>query len=104
MKEQQMGKPRRVAISLELEWAYKRHLEVYAGCLRYADEMGWQCTINPAIDRMLKHPDGQCPYDGVLARATAPSTVDSEGSGSTWAKSSRLTPWREKPARMGSEL
>lgn len=72
MMEPKTGKPRRVAISLELEWAYKRHLEVYAGCLRYADEMGWQCTINPAIDRVLEHADGPCPYDGVLARATAP--------------------------------
>jgi LacI family transcriptional regulator len=68
MGENKKGKVRRVAISLELEWAYKRHLEVYAGCQRYADESGWLCTINPAIDRELK--DG-C-YDGVLARATTP--------------------------------
>ena len=33
------GKRRRVAISLELDWGFKRHLEVYAGCQRYADEL-----------------------------------------------------------------
>ncbi len=68
MKENRNNKVRRVAISLELEWAYKRHLEVYAGCQRFADEAGWQCTINPAIERMLEGGG----YDGVLARATTP--------------------------------
>jgi LacI family transcriptional regulator len=72
MKDFIKGQTRRVAISLELEWAYKRHLDVYAGCQRYADEAGWQCTINPAIDRVLKGASGEPPYDGVLARATSP--------------------------------
>lgn len=65
-------KTRRVAISLELDWGYKRHMEVYAGCQRYADEAGWQCSINPATDRVLKGESGESPYDGVLARATTP--------------------------------
>ncbi len=72
MKDFIKGQTKRVAISLELEWAYKRHLDVYAGCQRYADEAGWQCTINPAIDRLLKGSSGERPYDGVLARATSP--------------------------------
>ena len=65
-------RPRRVAISLEIDWAYKRHLEVYAGCQRYADEVGWHCTINPAVDRLLQRQAGEIPYDGVIARATKP--------------------------------
>ncbi|MEY3896326.1 MAG: Xylose operon regulatory protein [Verrucomicrobiota bacterium] len=72
MKKTEKGKPRRVAISLELDWGYKRHLEVYAGCQKYADEAGWQCTINPAVDRTLKHAGSQPPYDGVIARVTKP--------------------------------
>lgn len=72
MNENKNANVRRVAISLELEWAYKRHLEVYAGCQRYADEAGWLCTINPAIDRVLKASLEGRPYDGVLARATTP--------------------------------
>lgn len=59
---------RRVAISLELEWAYKRHLQLYAGCQRYADEAGWLSSLNPAVERMLGKSSG---YDGVVARATA---------------------------------
>ena len=64
MKMTEKGKPRRVAISLELDWGYKRHLEVYAGCQKYADEAGWQCTINPAVDRILKHGGPQPPMTG----------------------------------------
>jgi LacI family transcriptional regulator len=64
------SKTRRVAISLDLKWGYKRHLEVYAGCQKYADEAGWDCSINPAVERMLKPKSGVLPYDGVIARAT----------------------------------
>lgn len=45
--------PRRIAISLELDWGNKRHLEVDAGCQKHADEAGWQCSINPTPERML---------------------------------------------------
>ena len=77
LKEKTKPKVRRVAISLELEWAYKRHLEVYAGCQRYADEAGWQCTVNPVIERMLDHGG----YDGVLARATSSLAVAARRAG-----------------------
>jgi LacI family transcriptional regulator len=61
----------RVAISLEIDWGYKRHLEVYAGCQKFADEAGWSCSINPAVDRILKRSaSGAVPFDGVIARAT----------------------------------
>ena len=43
-------KRRRVAISLELDFGFKRHLEIYAGSQTYADEADWECVINPAID------------------------------------------------------
>lgn len=72
MKKTDKGKPRRVAISLELDWGHKRHLEVYAGCQKYADEAGWHCTINPAVDRTLKSGASQISYDGIIARATKP--------------------------------
>ena len=70
MKSAKPNKTRRVAISLDLSWGYKRHLEVYAGCQKDADEAGWDCSINPAVDRMLKRKSGSPPYDGVIARAT----------------------------------
>lgn len=61
----------RVAISLELEWAYKRHLQLYAGFQSYADEAGWLSSVNPAIERTLSlAPSARPIYDGILARAT----------------------------------
>lgn len=63
--------PLRIAVSLDLDWGYKRHLEVYAGCQKYADEAGWQCTINPAADRLLKRAAAAAPpFDGIIARAS----------------------------------
>jgi len=70
MKPIKVDKPRRVAISLDLDWGFKRHLEVYAGCQKYADEAGWMCLINPAADRILSRATSEIPYDGVIARAT----------------------------------
>lgn len=72
MKRAKPTTARRVAISLELEWAYKRHLQLYAGCQRYADEAGWLSSLNPAVERMLgvgAAADSPA-YDGILARAT----------------------------------
>ena len=66
-----MKNPRRIAISLEMDWGYRRHLDVYAGCQRYADEAGWQCSINPAVDEELRTSSAnRPPFDGVLARVT----------------------------------
>ena len=65
-------RPRRVAISLEMDWGFKRHLEVYAGCQRYANEAGWDCRIHPAVDKVLKRSAGESSFDGILARATLP--------------------------------
>ncbi len=81
MKKQKKGKVRRVAISLEMEWAYKRHLEMFAGCQRYADEAGWQSSVNPAIERMLDAGSGTPPYDGVLARADSGLAVAARRAG-----------------------
>jgi len=70
MKATKQASPKRVAISLDLEWGYKRHLEVHAGCQKYADEAGWVCSINPAVHRVLRRESETLPYDGVIARAT----------------------------------
>jgi hypothetical protein len=61
-----------VAISIEMDWGFKRHLEVYAGCQSYADKAGWDCSINPAAGRELKPKAGAgvLPFDRLLARAT----------------------------------
>lgn len=64
--------PRRVAICLEMEWGYKRHLETYAGVHRYADKAGWDCVIIPSAARILKPKTGTPPFDGILGRITEP--------------------------------
>ena len=64
------GKTKRVAIALEVQWGYKRHLETYAGCQRYADEAGWDCSITPTTTRLLTMQKGKPSFDGILARAT----------------------------------
>lgn len=98
MRKSGKGQLRRVAISLELDWGYKRHLEVYAGCQKYADEVGWQCTINPAIDRMLTRGGQDFPYDGIIARVTKPMADAARKAGvplvNVWVNS----PVRELPS------
>lgn len=64
------GEPKRVAISLELDWGFKRHLEIYAGTQQYANEAGWKCTIHPALDRALETAGPEPPFDGIIARTT----------------------------------
>lgn len=78
MKKIKSGKRPRVAISLELNWGYKRHMEVYAGCQKYADEAGWDCSINPATEFMLEK--GR-PYDGIIARASIPMAAAARKAG-----------------------
>ena len=60
-------KAKRVAIVLEVEWGYKRHPETYAGCQRYADEAGWQCSITPSTASLLKAKGVEPSFDALLA-------------------------------------
>jgi len=64
--------PRRVAISLEIDWGFKHHLDVYAGCQRFGDEVGWDCRIHPAVDKVLGRTGDGERFDGVIARTTVP--------------------------------
>lgn len=80
-----MTAPRRVAIMLELDWPYDRHLGVLAGTQRYADECGqWDCVVDELADETLRaaREAGQPPpYDGVIARATAALAAEAGRSG-----------------------
>lgn len=76
MRKKPAQSARRVAISLEMDFGFKRHLEVYAGCQSYADQAGWDCSIQPAIDRVLQGENGGASFDGVLARATPELMVE----------------------------
>ncbi|NQU25036.1 MAG: substrate-binding domain-containing protein [Candidatus Nealsonbacteria bacterium] len=66
-----MAKQRRVAVTVELEWPYKRHHEVFAGIQHYARQRGnWECIpdlyAGPSLDAKRSKP----PYDGIIARVT----------------------------------
>jgi len=65
-------KPRRVAFMLDLEWPYKRHTGIFAGTQRYAQEQGWESTIDEYVAETLPaRRTKSIPYDGVIARATS---------------------------------
>lgn len=64
-------KPRRVAFKLDLEWPYKRHVNVFAGAQRFAEEHGWESTIDEFVAEKLPATRSEAiPYDGVIGRVT----------------------------------
>ena len=71
MKTGETGK-RRVAVAIDLNWGFKRHLETYAGCQRYADDAGWESAITPTDERVLRTREGELPFEGVIARVNDP--------------------------------
>ncbi|QTN31057.1 substrate-binding domain-containing protein [Akkermansiaceae bacterium] len=69
MKEKEKSPRRRVAITLDMDWGFRRHQDTYAGCHAYAEEAGWDCFIHPAPERILKAKGGANAFDGIIARA-----------------------------------
>jgi LacI family transcriptional regulator len=68
---QKPEKPRRVAFMLDLEWPYKRHAGIFAGAQRYAEEQGWESTIDEYVaDDLPARRTKSIQYDGVIARVT----------------------------------
>lgn len=59
---------------LDLKWTLKWHANIFAGTQRYADEHGWESSIDEYIAEHLadKTKDTSSPlYDGVIGRADA---------------------------------
>jgi DNA-binding LacI/PurR family transcriptional regulator len=63
-------KTRRVGIWHDLDWGLKREFEVYAGVQEFANEAGWECSIDPVLEHSLLPKSGEPPYDGILGRVT----------------------------------
>jgi LacI family transcriptional regulator len=56
---------------LELEWPYKRHAGIFAGAQQYAEEQGWESTIDEFVAQKLPPRRTKLlPYDGVISRAS----------------------------------
>ena len=68
-----MGKQRRVAVAIELEWPYKRHHEVFAGIQHYAQEhANWECIPDLIAGPPPDAKRSETPYDGIIALVTPP--------------------------------
>ncbi len=68
-----MSKPIRIALMLDLEWPYKRHVGIFTGTQRYAQEHGWESTVDEYADdtlpkRMLEQPIPDGPAKGEVNR------------------------------------
>ncbi len=61
---------RRVGIWHDLDWGLKREFDVYAGVQEFANEAGWECSIDPVLEHSLLPESGEVPYDGILGRVT----------------------------------
>ncbi|MEM1354011.1 MAG: substrate-binding domain-containing protein [Planctomycetota bacterium] len=56
---------------LDLETGSGRHIGLYTGAYRYAEEQEWEVTIDEFAEHQLPaEPGGPVPYDGIIARAT----------------------------------
>jgi LacI family transcriptional regulator len=60
-----------VALVLELEWPYRRHVDVYLGVQRYTQEaVDWECVIDEYPELASPGTAPSAAYDGVIARAS----------------------------------
>lgn len=67
---------RQVAIILDLDWPYKRQIEVYHGIIEQCERFGWQHSLIPLAEGISTEEEppvtgGSLPFDGIIARATA---------------------------------
>jgi len=66
-----MSRTRRVAVIIDLSWAYQHHHGVFVGTQHFARQCGyWDCTVAAHADPELKFPGTNEHYDGIIARAT----------------------------------
>lgn len=65
-----MARRRRIALSLELDWLFKRHHGLFAGTQQYAQDCGrWDCILDAHPQRTLAEGKRSAPaYDGIIAR------------------------------------
>ena len=67
-----MARGQRIAVMMDLDKIYKRHVLTFAGIQRYARQADWHLINNDWADRMLPaRADQPSPYDGLIGRITA---------------------------------
>lgn len=67
-----MPEPRRVAVPMEIDQPYKRHVAIFAGIHDYAEQQGdWRLILDEWADHALPANAGKpSPYDGIVGRMT----------------------------------
>lgn len=66
-----MARKRRIAVMMDLDKIYKRHVVTFAGIQNYAQQADWHLVANDWADRMLPTGAGKpSPYDGLIGRIT----------------------------------
>lgn len=64
-------KRRHIAVRLELEWLHRHHTAIFAGAAKYAQQQGWNLTIDEYVEESLTDlRPNDIPFDGIIARAT----------------------------------
>ena len=74
LNSSQMTRPLRVAIAMELEWPYKRHVDIYKGVIRFANEQSeWECVIDDYFYETIETGHGESSvFDGAIGRISSP--------------------------------
>ena len=86
-------KTRRVGIMLELMWPYRRHLEVFAGTQRFAQEAGnWICEVDEFVHESAVGASQLAGYDGLIARANTALARRRGGPECRWSTSGSIRP------------
>ena len=86
---------KRIGIMLDLMWPYRRHIDVFAGTQRFAQEHGgWECEIDELHEKANHRGLSQAEkYDGMIARAT-----DRLATSAMRAKIPLVNTWLSSPA------
>ena len=82
-----MANSRRVAMMLDLDWPYARHIGVFAGTQRYALETGnWALRGGRDRPRVCCAPTAKRKptYDGIIARATERLVAERSAAACRW--------------------
>lgn len=80
------AKRRTVAIILDLDWPYKRQIDLYHGIIAKCEDYGWEHVLLPlaegiSAEHELHEAQGILPFDGIIARATEGLADEAERAG-----------------------
>jgi LacI family transcriptional regulator len=65
------SKPIRVALMLDLDWPYKRSVGTLSGMQRYAEQQGWESTVDAYLFELLtSSPTPSSQFNGIIGLAT----------------------------------